>query len=504
MSVLRKPVPRKLRIALVVAVAFMALPAATVRAAARMPVGFYDDPSFRWSTDTAANLKSAQKANADVVHVLADWSAIAPTKPSSPLNPKDPAYHLADLDQFVRSAQQYGMQVLLTISQTPKWANGGQTPNHPPTNLNNLTLFAQMLATHYNGTKRGYGVVNMFSIWNEPNLELFLTPQFSGNTIVSPGIYAKLFMAGYKGIKKGNPHALVAAGETSNRGHNHPTSPASENSVAPATFAHDLAVANPNLPFDAWATHPYPSVYALGPGQRVAYPNVGFSTMSKFGASLKEWFHRSVPIWVTEYGEQTSPAAKLYGPISLAKQAADAKQVLELAEANPYVQMFIWFIFRDSTPLTPTGGTWSSGVETASGAKKPAYNAFAGEAGKLIGETVAVQSGSSFALTLPVPIMAYRNTAGKPIGVQYKIKSGSNVVASGDPLTKITANGTITFPVAFDAPKGKKATYTMSVVTSDRGGFTESTTVAIVANSTATPINPLPAKGKKAPKPTKK
>jgi hypothetical protein len=470
-------VPRKLRLALLIVVVVAAIPAATARAAVRMPIGFYDDPSFRWATNPAVNLASAQKANASILHVLADWSSIAPTRPKSALNGNDKAYHLSDLDSLVRSAQQYGMQVLLTIAETPTWANGGQTPNHPPTNLGDLTAFAQMLATRYNGAHRGFGVVNMFSVWNEPNLEQFLTPQFDGNTIVSPDIYAKLFMAAYKGIKQGNPHALVAAGETSNRGHNHPTS--GSDSVAPATFAHVLSQVAPKLPFDAWATHPYPSIGpSIGPTQRVSYPNVEFSTLFRFGASLKHWFHRRVPIWVTEYGEQTAPAAKLDGPIGYSKQAADVKKALELAQANPYVEMFIWFIFRDSTPLGEPGGTWSSGVENKSGVKKPAYAAFAGEAKKLVGMSQYVSPGKAFPVTLRVPIMGYRNAAGKRIGLLYKVYSGSKLVASGDPQTKIQADGTITFTVAFNPAKGKS--YTMTTLASDASDFTEAQTVALL------------------------
>src|SRR6202030_2743798 len=108
----------------------------------------------------------------------------------------------------------------------------------------------------YNGSHPGKGTVSRFSVWNEPNLQEFLTPQFQGNTIVSPGIYSRLYLAAYKGIKAGNPKALVAIGETSNRGRNHPV--VGDDTVAPATFAHLLSEAAPKIPFDAWATHPYP------------------------------------------------------------------------------------------------------------------------------------------------------------------------------------------------------------------------------------------------------
>ena len=205
-------VPRKLRLALPVLVVLLALPAATAKAVARMPVGFFDDPSFRWSTQLNQNLLSAQRTHSSIVHVLANWATIAPTKPANALNGNDKAYHLSDIDTLVRQAQEYGFEVLLTIAQTPKWANGGKTPNYPPTNMNTLTQFAQMLATRYNGSKPGVGTVRRFSVWNEPNLGLFLAPQFdSKGKIVSPATYAKLYAAAYQGIKNGNPNAMVAA-----------------------------------------------------------------------------------------------------------------------------------------------------------------------------------------------------------------------------------------------------------------------------------------------------
>ena len=172
------------RFALLAFVVLFLSPAAVATATARMPVGFYDDDSFRWSPDVTQNLVAAQKAGASILHVTADWSQIAPTKPANPLDGNDPAYKIADLDALVRNAGRYGFQVMINISRTPSWANGGQAPNHPPTNLTNLTQFAQMLASRYDG-EPNRGLVLRWSIWNEPNLGLFLTPQFVNGKIVS-------------------------------------------------------------------------------------------------------------------------------------------------------------------------------------------------------------------------------------------------------------------------------------------------------------------------------
>jgi hypothetical protein len=94
-----------------------------------MPVGFFDDPSFRWAPvkEIPLNLAAAQAAGASIIHLLADWATIAPTKPKNPLNGNDPAYRLSDLDALVRTAPRYDLSLLITISWTPKWANGGKS-----------------------------------------------------------------------------------------------------------------------------------------------------------------------------------------------------------------------------------------------------------------------------------------------------------------------------------------------------------------------------------------
>jgi Glycosyl hydrolases family 39 len=487
-------VPRSLRVALLVVLVLIAAPVATVRAAARMPVGFYDDPSFRWAQEKVipTNLAAAEKANASIVHVLADWSQIAPTKPKNPLNGNDPAYNLSDLDALVRTAPRYNLSLLITISQTPKWANGGQTPNHPPTNLNNLTQFAQMLATRYNGRTAGFAAVRRWSVWNEPNLQQFLTPTYNAaGKPASPKEYVKIFLAAYKGIKHGNPNAMIAAGETSNRGHQAP-SPGSD-SLAPATFAHDVALADPKLPLAAWAEHPYPSNIPPSPTQKVAYPNIALTNIDRFGADLQTWFHKFVPVWVTEWAEQTKPQ-NAFG-VSYAQQAKDAKTALSLAAASKYTQMFIWFIFRDSDPSCT--GTWCSGVETTTGKKKPSYNAFAAAAKPLYGYTQVVNPGHPFNINIDVPYMTYHDSPGTVVGVTYRVYqlNGKTVEAIGQPRAVIARDQTITFKVNFKPQK--TMTYLLTANVNDKHGQTETIRVQLIPPLTT-------AAAPKAPPPKKK
>jgi hypothetical protein len=348
---------------------------------------------------------------------------------------------------------------MITISGTPKWANGDKTPNVPPTKMSDLTTFAQMLSARYNGLHAGFGSVSRYTVWNEPNLEQFLKPQFDGKKIVSPEIYAKLYMAAYKGIKAGNPLADVAIGSTSNRGRNKPTD--KSGTVAPATFARLLAEADPNLPFVAWATHPYPTTPNLGPRARAAYPAVTMTRIDQFGKDLDKWFHRRVPIWITEYAEQTKP--EYAGGVSRAQQATDVKTALEMAAASPYVEMFVWFILKDSTDKT-----WNSGLIARSGIKKPSYAVFAKAAKGIDGQAQMVAANKSPTIRLDIPFLTYGNAVGARVGITYEVLEGKKSVAVGQPVGTIAADQTVSFLAKFKPVKGK--TYILNATVGDKHG----------------------------------
>ena len=191
-----------------------AIPAAT--AADRMWVGFHDDPVFRWNDGRMSELDKAVFEHATIIRTLVTWANVAPTKPANAADPFDPAYKLDDVDELVRNAQQRGIEVLITIWGTPKWANDGKTPNFLPTNVSDFRQFAQAIAARYSGRYAGYPFVRFYGVWNESNLSQFLSPQYDASgAIVAPAAYAKIAAAAYTGIKAGNSKALVAIGETS-------------------------------------------------------------------------------------------------------------------------------------------------------------------------------------------------------------------------------------------------------------------------------------------------
>jgi hypothetical protein len=465
-----------LRILLVLAIAAVAATAAPAAAPApRMLMGFHDDPSFRWSPDAQANLDRAEVTGISLIRTIANWRALAPTRPANPADSFDPAYRLDDLDDLVRSAGRRGIEVLISIWGTPAWANGGRRATFAPTDPNDLRDFAQALADRYSGRHPGFPYVGRWSVWNEPNLEIFLAPQFDAKgKIVSPRTYATIYRAAWAGIKAGNPQALVAIGETSARGRNHVLAGAS-GSVSPARFAELLAQADPRLRFDAWAQHPYPTEPWLRPLQNVDWPNVTLSRLHQFEVSIDKWYrHRGTPIWITEYGHETRPGEPR--GVSNAQQAAYARIAVKFAQQDPRVQMFVWFIFRDSL-----ASPWQSGFYAQDGNAKAGLFAWSSLVALADGVTVNMSAGVPHqTVRASVPKIAYYSGPGATIGLTYRVYEAGKLVAIGQPAVPLGIDGTIAFPIDVTPVVGR--TYTLTVDANDINGNVEHVVCALVAH----------------------
>jgi Cellulase (glycosyl hydrolase family 5) len=377
----------------------------------RLLVGFQDDVSLRWADDRADVLDRARETGAAVIRTIVAWEQTAPQRPADPADPFEESYRLDDVDDLARGAQERGIELLISIWGTPGWANGGQGPNRPPTDARDLEAFSQALADRYSGRHAGYPAVRLFSAWNEPNLEQFLAPQFGvDGRSVAPALYAPIARAVYDGVKRGNPDALVAVGETSPRGHDLPSRGTVQDSHSPARFARLLSE-EPDVRFDAWAQHPYPPRTNVAPDSPVRWPRVGLGNLERFGAAIDTWFGRvDTPLWLTEYAHETLPGNPL--GIDPELQAIFADDALEVAARNARVRVFVWFILRDS-PENP----WRSGLLDADGTPKPAFATFGARARELDGRSPVLPLDAALA-RIPVLELARYTAGGEPVEVR--------------------------------------------------------------------------------------
>jgi hypothetical protein len=435
-------------------------------AADRMWIGFHDDPSFRWEPDRTSMLDRAQSANATMFRAVVTWADVAKTKPANAANPFDPAYKLDDVDQLVRDAQQRGMEVLLTIWGTPKWANGGKGPAFLPKKLSDLTTFSRALAQRYSGRYPGFPYVRFYSVWNESNLQLFLAPQFdSQGRSVGPALYAKLYAAAYAGIKSGNAKALVAIGETSSHGRDKALGGQS-GTHSPGRFAQLVAKANPRLKFDAWAHHPYPYPVSMKPTQKVRWPNVSLASLPQFEKSLDVWFKRKgIPVWITEYGHETKPGEPQ--GVTESQQASYIKQALAIVKRDQRVQMFVWFVFQDTKT-----SLWQSGLYRLNGAAKPGLAAFRSAARILDARNAVVRARAGTRPTVRVSFRQFAslNKPGASIGITYRLNQGKASVAVAQPEVALGVDGWVSFRVNYALRKG--VTYTLTADANDVNGLT--------------------------------
>ncbi len=172
----------------------------------------------------AASLDEAKALGADVIRANVIWARFAPS-PTSKKRPKGfdgknpDAYPRAfgALDGLVAGAQARGMQVLLTpTGPIPAWASrcGGSVNTRrvckPDPRL--FGAFVRALGTRYPSVK-------MWSIWNEPNLRAWLTPQYEivGSQAVqrSANLYRALATSAIAGLRAtGHRGDQILLGET--------------------------------------------------------------------------------------------------------------------------------------------------------------------------------------------------------------------------------------------------------------------------------------------------
>jgi hypothetical protein len=317
-----------------------------------------------------------------VVRIMLGWGGpfgvAREARPEVGTDPADPAYDWQRYDEAVRTATSRGVRVLFTIYGTPAWANLYQPANVAPQNFTRLKEFAYAAALRYSGAyRRADGVVlprvSLWTAWNEPNIPLGLKPQWrrlGGRWVIhSAWAYARICNAVYDGIHltllRGQQ---VACGVTTARGNNAPGT--KRPSVAPIGFLRATKAAGLR-DFDAYAHHPYAGDPRYAPGKKPKNPRaVTLGNIQKLINEVTRLYGPK-PIWITEYGYETSPPDRVFG-VGWEKQATYLREAYGIARRNPRIEMLVWFLARDEARATG----WQSGFVSAGGRRKPAFYEF--------------------------------------------------------------------------------------------------------------------------------
>jgi hypothetical protein len=347
-------------------------------AARGMLVGIYDPVQPIAAPEKT--FVSLVKLRAQIIRLNLDWNVIATEQPDNPADPGDPAYDWSSYDRVVMNAAKNEVQVVFTIYGTPRWAQGKtKGVNRAPRRMAFLRYFALAAAKRYSGKfqrddKTKLPAVRKWVAWNEPNNPVFLKPQWAkaGKNRYFPiaaRTYAQICTAVWSGVHASHlSKEVVACGATDPRGNNAARS--RRPSISPLAFLAQLKKYGLRH-FDVYAHHPYSGRPSESPSTKpkdrnsVTLGNIGVLTklLSKLYGNKK--------LWITEYGYQTRPPDRTFG-VSWIKQAQYLTKAYQIARKNPRITMMLWFLLKDEGRL----GGWQSGLFTAGGRKKPAFDAF--------------------------------------------------------------------------------------------------------------------------------
>ena len=320
-------------------------------ASSRVQYGVQDDAWLLFGPEAPAKrVQILQRLGVDIVRFTVRWDTVARTKPADPRNPTDPAYDWSLYDSILDRLRAAKISVLISLWGTPEWANGGQKPNYVPDDSDAFASFAYAAATKYPWVTR-------WTVWNEPNVRLFLIPN-------NPRVYTtKLLNPAYRALKSANRRNLVAGGVTSPR--KTPTG------MSPIAWIRGMRAARALL--DAYAQNPYPVRPGETPSSGGCWrcTEITMATLPKLISEVKRHFGTRTRIWLTEYGYNSKPPSRWLG-VSNTLQARYVGEAALRAYLAPRVDLLIHFLVRDE----PNALKWTSGVMTSSGKLKPSFAAF--------------------------------------------------------------------------------------------------------------------------------
>ncbi len=341
----------------------VACAAPAAQASSRAPM-YFDAGTAAVHDDT----RDATLARLDVLGVRAlrltlVWAAVAPDAGSAvrpAFDATDPnAYNWGGYGRLVDAAHARGWRVLITFSApVPKWATAAHTDQVTRPSAPEFGAFATAAGRHFGDA------VDAWGMWNEPNHPRFLKPQYVKGKPAAPALYRGLHLAAVRGLEAaGQTEDTMLGGETAPGGDR-------KRSVPPLQFLRGVYCAGcAKLRIDGWAHHPYANrrgPFYVPPDR----DNVTVGVMGRLETALTRAAHRKLPVWVTEFGVQSTPDTTLGVPLA---QQAEYRSISErILRADPRIAATAQYLLTDDTALSG----FQSGLMTATGHAKPSFDEF--------------------------------------------------------------------------------------------------------------------------------
>jgi hypothetical protein len=226
--------------------------------------------------------------------------------------------------------------------------------------------------------------VSLWSIYNEPNHPLFLSPQRRGGVLTSPGLYRELYRAGWNALARtGHGRDTILIGETLPIGSNADRETAA---TSPLAFARELFCLNgtgsrhpgcshrfAKLHASGWALHPYyrrTGPFSRPPGRDDVTPATLGGLRDLLAAAARRGRVGRLPIWDTENGAQTRPPDPKGA--SLGAQARFINEAEYVSWRTPFIRSFSQYLMTDDQPVW----AFQTGLRFGNGQPKPSLQAY--------------------------------------------------------------------------------------------------------------------------------
>jgi len=240
-----------------------------------------------------------------------------------------------------------------------------------------------------------------FTVWNEPNHNVFLLPQWrqtaDGFVPASPDVYRAMLHAAVPRIRAAAPTATVLIGATSSLGASEATE--ADERLSPMRFLRDLVCVDEELrprddgacasfrplPGDGWSHHPYGG--RLPPWEESPEPDdVRIADVGRMADAL-DALHAAgrteerLGVYLTEFGYQTNPPDPTW-EVTPGEQARWLAEAERIARADGRVRSVAHFLHRDLPAREGDSARerwrdYQTGLVFIDGTPKPARAAFA-------------------------------------------------------------------------------------------------------------------------------
>jgi hypothetical protein len=333
------------RRAIALLAAFAALASAGIAAqpagAARMEVAIQDDAVFLHPSFFYSQPKAYQQAKALGVKWIRFNILWADYRASCKQNGNSRCFQ--PWDNAVNAARRNGVQPQITIAGTPQYEPQGDkyiSYNRPKPAR--YKAFVTLVAKHFKGR------VFRYSLWDEPNLPRWITPQSQ-----APRIYRALVLAAYPAIKRVDRRAAVLIGEFTSANN-------------PIAFMQRMGK---GIKADGLAYHPFE--FFTEPGKKIIRSKprrvsgfIGINSTPWIQSTLRTLARQrristprggTLPLHYTEFGYQTEGRYKM----SQAKRKVWALKAMQLV-ARFKVKEMLWYQLVHNP--NSFGDVWDSGL----------------------------------------------------------------------------------------------------------------------------------------------